>query len=370
MNTSDLPADLSTQVEIQNTQSAPVVSPAQNQIPMYKTDRGFNIHVVALARDARDNIDLVRIIDIPAPVKQHRIGKNEFEAPTLSEVGGGNRNNFCQVIAGKDGRPVSVDDIHYINTDPTRSNINHGTASVGIGNYFSIGWSMKADSVILIYEIVGLSEYVVPAISNQDDKLKPIAKLTCVLAGYEISTWRSKYVDVPSSLNSLLDATKFRMRNDADIPLYMDIFRMVRPVESLQYIADEALSTEDLFYNQSDYQFMEDVMNEILDIRFAQYEALPENTTKRKVDILRLVETLTLDPSGMFVDITLTPVRNDVQYKTYRLRLTRNNFVEEHSTKTLLERGLTLNHTSFDRLKIDLENRREKTVVVHLTSLR
>lgn len=341
-----------------------------SQIPMYKTDRGFNINVVALAKDAIADLDRVRVIGVPSPVKTHRVGKLETEAPTLSEVGGGTKNNFCQVIAGKDGRPVGVDDIHYINTDPTRSNINHGTASVGIGNYFAIGWCMKADLVILIYEIIGLEEYVHNSKQlDMDEHTKPVAKLTCQLVGSEISNWRKSFCTVPEFLSPLMDATRHRLRNDVDIPFYLDIFRMTKPVPELAKIALDVASSDDIEHHESDEQFMINVMSEILDIRYHQYRMIPPSQPKRRVDVLRLVETLVADPDGNFIDITLTPIRDDCPMTTYRFRLTRNNFVND-ANRMLLERGLTLTHTSYDRLLIDLEGRSDEIVVVHLTSLR
>lgn len=352
---------------------APVAAVVVNDPPMYKTDRGYNINVVALARDARLNLDSVKTICIPAPVKKHRINRAEYEAPTLSEVGGGGRNTFCQVIASKQGRSVEVDNIHYINTDPKRTNINHGTASVAIGNYFAIGWTMKADIVILIYEIVSTSEYVSAATAARaqvEEDRKPVAKLTCNLVGYEITDWKRSFLDVPAYLNTLLEVTRHRMRNDTDFPFYMDIFRMVKANPALNYIAEEATSGEYLEHNESDYQFMTNVMKEIFDIRFFQYEPLPPPPAKRKVDQLRLVETLKLDELGNYIDITLTPVRTDnFELTTFRLRLTRSNF-EDATGRLLLERNLTLNHIGFDSLKLDLEGRKDKIVTVQLTSLR
>jgi hypothetical protein len=111
-------------------------------------------------------------------------------------------------------------------------------------------------------------------------------------------------------------------------------------------------------------------MQEILDIRFYQYRNLPTGgDEKRRVEMLRLIETLSLDPNGIYIDITITPYRTDADLTTFRLRLTHENF-EDATGRTLLERGLTLNHTSFDRLKIDLEARKSKPCIIHLTSLR
>ena len=354
---------------------------AVKPVVMYKTERGYNINVLALAQAARDDIENVRMIAIPAPVKRHKINNQEFDAPTLSEVGGGSvRNNFCQVVAGKDGRPVCVEDVHYINTDPTRSNINHGTASVGIGNFFSIGWTMKADVVLLMFEIIQMEEFETP---QTDDRAKPIAKLTCELVGYEISNWKSNFQVIPDHLLGLASVTHERLRNDTDIPFFMDIFRRInKPVDELKWVADQVLTEEILDLSESEYNFMPKVMREILDIRYCQYEALAADNSRRadqsttprsrKVDPLRVVETLRLDPSGAFIDITLTPVREDGTNNTFRIRLTHSNFENLETGRQLLERNLVLGATSYDRLKLELENRRSKNdvTVVNLISLR
>ena len=338
---------------------------------LYKTDRAYNINVLKLAQHARDDISRVRLIAVPAPVKNHRVGGQEFNAPILSEVGGGSRNNFCQVIAGKDGRPVCVDDIHYINTDPTRSNINHGTASVGIGNFFSVGWCNPADTVLLAYEIIRTEELVINnAASNDDERSKPIAKLTCKLVAYDISDWKTTYSQIPEMLTGLMAATRDRLRNEADVPFYLDIFRMIKSVDDLKWVAEQAIEEDVSEIREKEDVFMTKVMREIADIRFCQYAALPANATKRKVEQLKLIETLRLDPDEGFVDISLTPVRADTTVTTFRLRLTHENFEDPETGRMLLERGLVLGATSFDRLKLDLEHRRDKTVIVTLSSLR
>jgi hypothetical protein len=346
---------------------------SQPEIPMYKTDKGFNIGVNALARDASDNIDKVRLITVPAAVMRRRVNRREFEAPTLSEVGGGARNSFCQVVAGSDGRPVPVDEVHRINTDPTRANINHGTASISIGSYFAVGWTMHSDKVILIFEVLESSEYRPAGRSEKDAQEKPLSKLTCTLVGHEITNWKSRVLEVPPHLSALMQATRDRLRNDADIPFYMDVMRMVKPDEAHHQLALNAAANEFGEANERDQEFMTKVMQEIVDIRFSQYEMLAPDTKpkERRVPAAKIVETLTLDEYGN-IDITVTPIRpDDVPQTTFRVRLNRSNFADEHG-KQLLERSMVLNCTSYDALKIELEKRthKHKVVITNLTSLR
>lgn len=346
-----------------------ITPPAADDIILYKTERRYNIDIPRLASAARDNIENVRTIAIPALVKMHKIGRDQFESPTLSEVGGGVRTGYCQVIAGNDGRPVSVDYVHFINTDPKSSSINHGTASVGIGSFFAVGWQKQTDIVILIYEIIHTEELQI--IQRQPEDFHPVAKLTCSLVGYTISNWKTRTISVPDFLKGLLAETHNRLRNDTDIPFYLDTFRMIKMAEDLAKVTEEAIDEEAVELIHYDEQFMNRVMSEILDIRFCQYAILDPSVKRRRVPMLRLVETLQLGETGDYVDITLVPVRQDGRRNTlFRVRLNHDNFDDPETGRMLLERGLVLGMTSFDRLKIELQHRRNKVVTVHLSSFR
>lgn len=347
---------------------------AQKPIPMYKTARNFNIDVVSLARAARNDIDSVAIIDVPAPVKTRKDGKDLIETPTLSELGGGPNWQFGQIVANKEGGPVNVKDVYYINTDPARRNINHGTAGVGIGSYFSVIWSLQADIVLLIYQVIALSEYAHEQDASEETNPKkpiPVAKLTSKLVGYDITQWRGSLGHIPPHLQALAAASHARLRSPEDVPFYMEIFRPTRIENDLRYVENFATSSEDIDYHESDNQFIAGVLAEILELRSYQYDQLPPpvGNSRRKVDPIRLVETLTLDPNKLYVDISLTVVREAGDLTTHRLRLTKSNYSDDYG-RTLVETNLTLGARTFDQLKIVLEGRRDKHAVAHLISLR
>ena len=337
-----------------------------SSIRMYKTTKGNRIDISTLAEDARIDIDAVRIIDIPAQVKQYRIRRNSYEAPTLAESGGG-RNTTCQVIAGKDGRPVTSTDVYRINTDPSRLGDQYATVSVGIGNYFAVGWLMKSDLVILVYEIVAMSEHVNH--KNREQKF-PIAKLTSRLVAHEISSWRHNSISIPDFLAPLVAATRNRLRNDAAFPFYVDMFRLVRPDATMKAHVDAILAANETEqYHMANQECITQLMQEILDIRYYQYLNLSPVQRKQWIEPVKLIETLTLDPNGNFVDLSITPIRDDAVPATFRLRLTHHNFIDENGAM-LVERSLVLNNTSFDRLMLELEGRNEITTIAHLNSLR
>lgn len=357
-------------VEIETPAIAQVEEPAQiaetSSIRMYKTIKGNRIDISALAEDARTDIDSVRIIEVPAQVKQYRIRRNSYEAPTLAESGGG-RNTTCQVVAGKDGRPVNSTDVYRINTDPARFGDQYATVSVGIGNYFAVGWSMKSDLVVLVYEIVAMGEHI--NLKNREQKF-PIAKLTSRLVAHEISSWRHNSISIPDFLVPLVAATRNRLRNDAPFPFYIDMFRLVRPDSTVKAHVDAILTANETeHYHTADQECVTQLMQEILDIRYYQYLNLTPAQRKQWIEPVKLIETLTLDPNGNYVDLSITPVRDDAALTTYRLRLTYHNFVDENGAM-LVERALVLNNTSFDRLKLELEGRNEITTIAHLHSLR
>ncbi len=239
------------------------------QPPVFKTERGFNINVIALAQEARKNLDNVRVIAIPALVKHRRINTTDSEGPVLSEVGGGSGSEFCQVLADTSGRPISVDNILYLSSDPARASISHGSASVQIGNYIALGWTQRADQVILLYVISAISEFPAHELGRNDDG-KMIAKLTCDLVGHYMATWRGPTSQIPSTLMPLYTAASQRMRSDLAMPFYMDIFRMVKVTDDYQAMYDLMQSGDLEVCKEVPTSFMSRVVDEILDIRRVQ----------------------------------------------------------------------------------------------------
>lgn len=334
--------------------------------PSY-TNEKYHINTMKLVTDARNNIDTVRTITIPSYVRTYMKDRVRYEAPTLSEISMTKPHLMCQLVASSNGKPVTVEDVHRVMNDPTKLGVIHGNAFVGKGNYFSIGWSVQTESVILVYEIVDSKEYL-----NVPSTIKtPIAELTCVLVGYEISNWRQNAGFFPDHIYALVEATRNRLRNpNTSFPFYFDMFRIVKMNPEYKSIVDDIL--EDISStphgHDHDTSFITSVMKEILDIRYNQYHDIPKSEKNRYVLPLPVIETLILDPNGTFVDISLTPIRNDgISNTTFQLRLTSQNF-ENDNNSLLVERGLTLNTSSFDALCAEFKGK--DTIVVQVNCIR
>lgn len=368
MNTTDSANTSTTIQQIDLAPSAPV-----QDSPLFKTEHGFNVNVIALAQQARKNMAGVQTICIPAIVKRHRTNFSESEGPVLSEVGGGASSDFCQVLADSDGRPISVDNILYLSSDPARASINHGSASIQVGNYISFGWKQRSDQVILLYVIVDIGELPQGEYGrNSEGKL--VAKLTCELVGYYMATWRGPNSNIPQMLMPLYGATTRRMRNDLFAPFYMDMLRMVKITDEAKDLADRMHRGDVQEDARTENTFMSRVIEEILDIRNGQYErlgsALLSTEGKRKVETLRAVETLVLNKEDNYVDIAVTFPRDyNTMAEMITMRLTPSNFTDEFGAM-VVERGLVLNCQSYYRLRAQLENRHEDVTVVNLLSLR
>jgi len=360
-------------------------------IPMFKSEHGFNINVADLQKTFHEQgIDAIRTIAIPSVVREQHRGEERCETPTLSEVGvvsvtARNGFDFCQVIAGTDGRPVNIDNVLFVNKDPSKSSIIHGTAGVEIGSYFSIGWKRKADCLILLYHVTACELFMSvedqkmiqskePSVQDATKikKIHPIAKLTCALSGHMVRTWRGETSDVPDELLALHVATEARLQSNYPVPGYMDMIRMVattddsvataKALRNCEYSKPEVY-TPDIFVNK--------IYREILEIRQHQYQN-PEITAdgkRRKIGPVRAVETLTLDREDNTVQIDLVILRDDISPIHFQTTLTQDNFFGQDGRVTL-ERGLVLKCTSFDKLRSELENRRVDLVSVNLASIR
>lgn len=344
-------------------------------IPMFKSERGYTINITALTKAARDSIRSVELITVPSVVrKQHRRGE-ECESPTLAEIGGGTDCDFCQVIAGTDGRPVSIDEVVFVNSDPGKARANHGTAVISNGSFFAIGWKRPSESVILIYRVNTIDELLEngrPAFDRavKDRDPRPVAKLTCELVGHALSTWRGRRIEVPDELMSLFSTVEIRMTTDFHVPLYMDVIRMMTGTSESQAVAESMKNGE--FGLAEEYgtdEFMAKVYREIIDIRRVQYERIPGDG-KRRVEPLRAVQTIELDREENTITIDLViPRTDDTMPIQYRVVLTPENYTDNYG-RVVLERGLVLRCPTFERLRSELESRRDPTVVVNLASIR
>jgi len=362
--------------------SAAIPPVTENVEPrLFKTDAGFNINITALARIARDDIASVQTICVPSKVRKHRRRGGEFETPTLSEIGGGVGHDFCQVVAETDAKPISIDNMLSINQDPAWANTNHGTASVEIGSMFSVGWRARTDTVILLYEITNIEELVLgtKTVTLKDDETSPerpsretmpIAKLTCELCGYSVATWRGTNSAVPDHLHALWIATELRMKSGVDVPFFMDVMRMVKTDDEGREIAENMRKRVYATSSPPPDLFMTKVFEEILDIRANQFSVLLQGDRSRRVDKLRVVETLTLDPVANTIDVGLVLIRHDdTAPMMFCLKLTPVNFLST-GKRMILERGLVLNCPTYERLRAELENRTAAMAIVNLTSFR
>ena len=345
-----------------------------SDIQMYKTDRGFNINISALAKDAKTDIDKVRLIAIPSVVRRQLRRGDQSEAPTLSEIGGGQHCDFCQVIANRAGQPISIDDVVFVNNDPDNVSINHGTAVVSNGNYFAIGWKRHTDKTILIYRILTTEVYLEDSRSSADKAsgkvIRPIAKLISELVGHSVASWRGQNTEFPQELAALFTAVEQRLVIDIHTPIYMDVIRMTASSDIGQATADRMQAggfgpVSDSSVNS----FMFEVYNEILDIRERQYARLSDDT-RRNVEPLRAVETLQLNREDNEIIVELLFPRNDDTNPVhFRTILTPENFLDNDG-RPVLERGLVLRHPTFERLRVDLDSRKTGVVVVNLASIR
>jgi len=358
-----------------------VESPVENKIPMFKSERGFNINIAEIAKTIYEQgIDAVRLIAIPSVVREQHRGDDRCDTPTLSEVGVatvsyGTGFEFCQVIAGTDARPVNIDNVLFVNNDPANTGINHGTIGVGIGTYFAIGWKRRADSLTLIYRVIECEEYL----SSENQPLdrnkraaRPIAKLTCSLAGHSTRTWRGESGDVPAALAALHGATEERMTSDYSVPVYMDMIRMISSTDASRAIASNMKQgAYGPIESCTPETFRRKIYAEIVSVRNSQYADLPTSgDTKRKVGPLHAVETIELDRELNLIRIEMVIPRTDgLSPVHYRTEVTADNFFDLDS-RIALERGLVLKCSSFERFRTELESRRDPIISVHLTSIR
>ena len=350
-------------------------------IRMFKSDRGFNINVAELTNIINtQGIEAARYISIPSVVREQRRGDEKCDTPTLSEVGVasvsyGNGFDFCQVIAGTDARPINIDNVLFVNSDPANTGISHGTAGVEIGSYFALGWKRRADSLILIYRVIGC-ELFLTAEEQQADRSgrqpRPIAKLTCQLTGHSRRTWKGSENDIPNELAALYRATEMRMQTDYRVPMYMDMIRMISSTESSRIIADQMKRS--MFGPVEDCDpedFCRKIYAEIMEIRNNQYAKLPTGSdAKRRVGPLHAIETIELDRASNTITIEVViPRDDDTMTQQFRTVLTSDNFFDEDG-RVVLERGLVLKSSSFERLRTELESRRDPVISVHLASIR
>lgn len=355
--------------------TAALDSSSSSDIPMFKTEHKYNINITSLVKAARDNIDCVRLIAVPSVVRKQQRRGEQCESPTMSEIGGGSDCDFCQVVAGVDGLPVNIDDIVFVNSDPEKFSINHGTAVVTANNYFAVGWKRHSDRAILIYRILNVEEYEFTQEQlkerEEEKEQRPIAKLTCGLAGHSISSWRGTRVDVPDFLRALLSTVELRMITDFHAPLFMDVIRMMPPTTESAAISERMKNGDYGNVQECDAgSFMTEIYSEILDVREAQYRSFPPDA-KRKIEPLRAVQTLQLSREDDTVTIEMVIPRADGEALTnhYRVVLDSENFFNSYG-KMSLERNLVLKCSSFDRLRSELSNKRDQTVVVNLASIR
>ena len=346
------------------------------EIPFFKTERGFNINVPAIARAAQNNILSVERIAVPSRVRRQRRRTDASDTPSLSEIGGGEECEYCQVIAGADARPVNIDNVLFVNTDPEQMGINHGTAAVARDSIFSLGWKRNGDRVILIYKIVDTAEYAVhkPGGQNAEGEARreqPIAKLTCDLLGHSLESWRGKHSSLlPSTLEALYGTTVQRLTTDWHAPLYMDVFRMKTVTDTSKKVASEMRNG--LFGPVQECQpneFISNVMSEIFDIRAGQYAKLAQGADRR-VEHLHAVETIDYNPADGSITVELViPRTDDAMAVHFRVNLTPENYIDNEG-RQVLERGLVLRMPTFERLKAELDRHPNNSIDVNLTSLR
>lgn len=350
-------------------------------IRMYKSERGFNINIAELVKTCYENgIEAAQTIDIPSIVRQQRKGNESCDTPTLSEVGVtsvsyGAGFDFCQVVAGADGRPVNIDNVLFVSSDPASTGINHGTSSIEIGSYFAIGWKRRADQLVLLYRIVGCEQYLSSEeqpMDRNNNPARPIAKLTCDLSGFMTRTWKGSTKDIPDALFALFRATEQRLQTDYNVPFYMDMIRMITTTPDSKKIAEQMKAQ---VYGAPEFyapeMFRQKIYSEVLSIRNAQYAKLPTGQgATRKVLPLPMVETLELRPetNSILVGVVI-PREEGVLPIHYQTELTVDNFFDEDG-RVALERGLVLKNASFERLRTELENRRDAVVTVHLANIR
>jgi hypothetical protein len=358
-----------------------------SQIRMFKSDRGHNINIAEIVKSYQEEgLDSVEVIAIPSVVREQRRGEDKSDVTTLSEVGVasvsyGTSFDYGQVIAGVDARPVNIDNVLFVTGDPANTTINHGTAGVEIGSYFALGWKRKADALILIYRVIGSEEYGTTAepqrtggreSTRPQKKPRPVAKLTCELQGYSTRTWKGEDVDVPEELAALHAAAKERLTSEYPATFYMDTIRMIGSTEGSRAVAGQM--QQRIFGGVEEYapeQFRRKVTAEIIDIRNGQYAKLPTGPdAKRKVQPLPAIETLELDREQNTIAIELVIPRDDDALAVHlRTTLTPENF-HDATGRVVLERGLVLKAQTFERLRSELEGRRDPVISVHLASIR
>ena len=356
---------------------------------MFKSERGFNINIDGIAKrisDNHGNLDVVKLITVPSVVRDQRRGTDSSQTPTLSEVGVariayGTGYEFCQVIAGTDGRPVNIDNVLFVTTDPSNSTINHGTVSVEIGSYFSIGWKRRADSFILIYRITHCEEWREAAqFPPEKDRSgaplqpRPVAKLTCQLCGSLTRSWKGEITNIPPELYALYEATEERMMTDYPIPFYLDMIRLIADTPDSIGVADGM--RQNLFDAAEVYapdEFKRRLYQEILDIRKCQFSK-PTNVdgpAKRRAGPIPAVEILELDTATDTILIDLVvPREADAMPLHLQTTLTSENFYDEATGRSVLERGLLLKCNTFEQLQSTLAGKRDQSMAVHLASIR
>lgn len=360
-----------------NTESTTTIDTSSTMFPMFKTEQGYNVNVTALAKAARDSINAVRLISIPSIVREQKRRGEMCESPTLPEYGGSRDCEHCLVVGGIDGKPVNIDDVVFVYSDPNHSWFNHGIAVVAGGTYFGIGWKRHTDSVILLYRVLSISEYTTDTRSNNrgqntESKMvsRPIAKLNCELVGHSLATWRGQKSNVPEELASLFCAVELRLSTDIRTPVYMDVIRMVLSTSESQAIAERM--KQGGFGRVEEYStdtFMSNIYSEIIDIRESQYRMMSSDT-KRKVEPLKAVETIELDREQDTITVEMViPRTDDTMFVHYRVVLTPENYLDD-SGRMVLERGLVLRCQTFDALRAELQKRSDKIVTVNLVSIR
>lgn len=371
MTTSDCLIESETTVETCN----------EPTIRMFKSDRGYNINIGEIAKAIYEqSIEAVRFIDIPSIVREQRRGTDVSDTPTLSEVGvttvsSATGFQFCQVVAGTDARPISIDNVLFVSNDPANTGINHGTGGVEIGSYFGLGWKRRSDSITLIYRVISCEEYISSEAQPPDRNnrpARPIAKLTCVLDGHSMRTWRGINGDVPNSLAALHSAVEERIKSDYNVPVYMDMIRMISSTEASRTIAEQMKTEQFGMVKSYDPEtFRREVYDEVMAIRNSQYSKLPTGAdVKRKVSPLHAVETIELDREQNSITVEVVIPRDDgVAPVHYQTILTPENFFDQDG-RVVLERGLVLKSSSFEKFRTELESRRDSIISVHLTSIR
>ena len=317
---------------------------ADDPVLLYKTPKRFGISHSKLANAAMRDIDSVRKISVPAPVRKlysHSSNNMPSEAPLLSEISGEDIN-FCIMPGAINGMLVPIDNVPYLVNDYKPGSIHkYGDAAVNIGSIFGVCSQIANNRIILIYSVDSISQYM-PS-TDRD-----IAQLDCTLVAYQLVSWRGTTGDVGEEYLPFIALINRRMKSTIHTTIGMESWRILRKKDDIEkQIASADITTS---YDCDSGNIRDRITKTVLDIRKNGTDIKKRDSIVGRV-ILNVDDE---DTSSVDFEFTLLDPLNPGTAIEYRMVITESTFFDTDSV-IILDRALLGQTKSYQDLINELK---------------